>query len=422
MRRVRFEYCHSGSWQSVLCSYLLFMLIMRCDYLICTNNPEAAYSIYVTVIVYYSIGVCYIMTAKALNYYAEGNTAKGFYSLYESNLQGLDKVFILKGGPGMGKSTLMKAIAKEWLEKGYDIEILNCSRDNNSIDGVIIPKLKAAIVNGNEPRTIEAKLPGIIEEYVDMSAALNSAMLKEHKDEMIKLKEKIEESYKLAYSKFNEGLRIHDEWEKIYIANMSFPKANAVTAELVDKFFGKTKLNKKATVKHRFFGAATPKGAMDFIPEITEEIGKRYFVKGRPGTGKSSMLKKIAAVAEERGFDVEVYHCGFDPNSLDMLLFRELDFVIFDSTSPHEYYPGKDSDEIIDMYELTVNPGTDEKYAAELEDIVKRYKRRIREGTAALAEAKVLHDKLEEYYTSAIDFSKVDEIKEKILNALNSLA
>ena len=40
------------------------------------------------------------------------------------------------------------------------------------------------------------------------------------------------------------------------------------------------------------------------------------------------MLKKLAKVAEEKGFDVEVYHCGFDPNSLDMVIVRELGFAI----------------------------------------------------------------------------------------------
>jgi ABC-type lipoprotein export system ATPase subunit len=354
------------------------------------------------------------MPGKVLNYFAEGNTARGFYSLYESNLQGLDKIFLLKGGPGTGKSTLMKSIAKKWNDKGYDVEVLHCSRENGSIDGVIIPKLKVAVVNGNEPRAIVAKLPGIIEQYIDMSDALKVEELKEHKMDMLKLTEETDEKYKLAYSKFHEALKIHDEWEKIYINNMDFAKANAITEELIEKVIGENCFDKKAVVKHRFFGAATPKGTTDFVPEITEEISKRYFIKGRPGTGKSSMLKKLAAAAEERGIDVEVYHCGFDPNSLDMLLFRELGIVIFDSTSPHEYFPGRESDEVVDMYEGTIVPGTDEKYDVQLSDIVKRYKKRVREGIAALAEAKELHDRLEEYYTYSMDLNKIEVIREKI--------
>jgi len=91
------------------------------------------------------------MAGRVINYYAGGNTALGFYSFYESNLKGLDRLFILKGGPGTGKSTLMKKIGQKWKDKGYDIELLHCSSDNNSIDGVIIPKLKVGVVDGTAP-------------------------------------------------------------------------------------------------------------------------------------------------------------------------------------------------------------------------------------------------------------------------------
>ena len=47
--------------------------------------------------------------------------------------------------------------------------------------------------------------------------------------------------------------------------------------------------------------------------------------------------------------------------------------AVFDSTAPHEYFPTKDSDEIIDVYSLAVTPGTDEKFAPQLNDIIKRY-------------------------------------------------
>ena len=51
-------------------------------------------------------------------------------------------------------------------------------------------------------------------------------------------------------------------------------------------------------------------------------------------------MKRIAAAAQENGFDVEFYRCSLDPNSCDMVLIRELGFCVFDSTAPHEYFPG----------------------------------------------------------------------------------
>lgn len=362
------------------------------------------------------------VAGKIRNYYAGGNTARGFHNLYQSNLEGLDRLFILKGGPGTGKSSMMKKIGEEWLGKGYDIELLHCSSDNNSIDGVIIRELGVGIVDGTAPHVIEPTAPGAVEEYINLGEAWDSDKLAVEKRNIVKLTGKITESFQTAYSTFAEALRVHDEWEKIYINSMDFEKANQLTTSLIDKFFGKIKLNKKADVRHRFLGAATPQGAVDFVPNLTEDLTKRYFIKGRPGSGKSTMLKKLAAVAEERGFDVEVYHCGFDPNSLDMVIVRELGFAIFDSTAPHEYFPSNSTDEIIDMYEELIAPGTDEIFAEDIEEISGRYKEKMQEAISYLANAKSLHDELEEIYVGAMDFDVVNGLQEKISAEFERLA
>lgn len=354
------------------------------------------------------------MVGKIKNYYAGGNTARGFFSLYDECLKGLDKIFILKGGPGTGKSTLMKDIGARWVEKDYDIEFLHCSSDNNSIDGVIIPSLKVGVVDGTAPHIIEPQVPGAIEEYVNLGEAWDSSKLASQKDRIIELNGQISESFNTAYSKFGEALKIHDDWEKIYIESMDFEKANQLTEKLLHSFFGSMTLNKPANVKHRFLGAATPKGAVDFVPNLTEDVRKRYFIKGRPGSGKSTMLKKLASEGEARGLDVEIYHCGFDPHSLDMVIFRELGIAIFDSTAPHEYFPSREGDEIIDMYGTIIEAGTDEIFADKIELFSNQYKEKMKEAISYLAQSKSLRDELEKIYIEAMDFSVVNSLKEKI--------
>lgn len=358
------------------------------------------------------------MKAKIRHYYAGGNTAKGFYSLYDSALEGLDRLFILKGGPGTGKSSLMKNIGSVMEEKGYEIEYLHCSSDNNSIDGVILPTYKVGIVDGTAPHIIEPKAPGVIEEYVNLGVAWDSNKLAAHKNTILKLNEIISLKFEKAYETFAEALRAHDDIEDIYIANMDFSEANCLTEELISTFFGEENLLKESTIKHRFLGAATPNGAVDFIQNLTEDIEKRYFIKGRAGSGKSTMLKKIVSAAEARGFDTEVYHCGFDPNSLDMVILREKGIAIFDSTAPHEYFPDRASDEIIDMYERCIKQGTDEKYADAIARTTKAYKDKMKEAIGYLAEAKELRNELEAFYVEAMDFTMVDELQQNILNQI----
>jgi hypothetical protein len=205
---------------------------------------------------------------------------------------------------------------------------------------------------------------------------------------------------------------------------MNFAKADQLTSEVISTLFQTTQLDKPGCIKHRFFGGSTPYGPMDYVENITEDIATRYFIKGRPGSGKSTMLKKILGAAKSRGIDTEVYHCGFDPDSLDMLLFPELALCIFDSTSPHEYYPSREGDQVIDMYAELITAGTDELYEDELADIVARYKSYTKEGTAHLAAAQGYLKELEQLYDDATDFNVIDKIRNelylKIMKALPS--
>lgn len=360
------------------------------------------------------------MSGKVRHYYAGGNTAKGFYSLYESALEDLERVYILKGGPGTGKSSLMKKIGDIMESKSLNVEYLHCSSDNDSIDGVILPDYKVGIVDGTAPHIIEPKAPGVVEEYVNIGVAWDSQKLANDKQTILSLNKDIAGKFEIAYKTFAEALAAHDEIEEIYISNMNFDKANQLTDEVISLLYGEEQLEKKSKIKHRFLGAATPLGAVDFIQNLTSDVQNRYFIKGRAGSGKSTMLKKIVAEGEKRGFDIEVYHCGFDPNSLDMVIIRERDVAIFDSTAPHEYFPERDTDKIIDMYERCINPGTDEKYADEIERTTKAYKGKMKEAISYLAEAKQLRDRLEAIYINAMDFQVVDEMQQTILNEIEA--
>ncbi|MBM7552120.1 hypothetical protein [Thalassobacillus pellis] len=339
------------------------------------------------------------MEGKQFHYFAGDHTAKGFYPLYESNFQGLDRLIRLTGTSGYMKSDLLQKIAALGEAKGHEMEIIHSSSDNNALDGVILPSLKLGMYNGD--------VYGGAGEEFNLDKALEQEVLQDQEDAILSLKEKMESEYLSAHASFATGLHIHDGLEEIYINQMDFSKADQTANELIDRFFGDTKaLEKKSTVKHRYFGASTPEGVVDYIPNLTEELHKRYFIKGRAGTGKSTLLKKMASAAEELGLDVEVYHCGFDPESLDMIIVRELSFCIFDSTDPHEYFPETSRDEIIDLYLKTVTPGTDEKYATAIMELNRSYKSYMKEGIRTLQEANSLNKELETMYAEAMDQAK----------------
>ncbi|HAX72462.1 MAG TPA: hypothetical protein DCY20_02930 [Firmicutes bacterium] len=355
------------------------------------------------------------------NYFATANSAKGFYNLFDSNLAGLTTLYILKGGPGTGKSTLMKRMGAYFFEKGYDIDFLHCSSDNDSLDGVIIPALGVGIVDGTAPHVIEPKAPGAIEEYVNLGMAWNAYKLKPYANEILSINAAIKECYVQVYDIFAQALVIHDEWEKFYIENMDFDKAPLFRQQILDTLLNYPESGHEPVVRERFFGGSTPVGSVDYVLNLTEPLKKRYFIKGRPGTGKSTLLRKIAQKSAALGYDTEIYHCSFDPESLDMVLIPELSICFFDSTAPHEYFPTHASDEVIDMYAELIKPGTDELYAEELADVARRYKAKVATGTAYLAKAKALHDKLETYYIAAMNYDMVECIYNDLQDRIEAL-
>lgn len=119
---------------------------------------------------------------------------------------------------------------------------------------------------------------------------------------------------------------------------------------------------------------------------------------------------------------MEIYHCGFDPESLDMVLVRELGWAVFDSTAPHEYFPSRAGDEVIDMYELTIAPGTDELIAEEVAKVESKYREQMAKAQKFLAEAKQFQDQLDTIYRQQSDQSRLLEIYKDISNEITHLA
>ncbi|WP_449536677.1 PRK06851 family protein [Ferdinandcohnia sp. Marseille-Q9671] len=357
--------------------------------------------------------------AKVKNYYAGTNSSVGFYSLYHEALKGLDTLYILKGGPGTGKSTFMRKIGLAFIDKGYDLEYLHCSSDNQSIDGIVIPEQKLGFVDGTAPHIIEPRYPGVVEKVIDLGQYRNDEYLLQYKDEIIELTDDISKSFENAYQTFAEAKKIHLKREDIYISSMSFKKADGVLQSLIETMFSKPfEAEENPTTRKRFFGAATPKGAVNFIDNITEDYEKRYIIKGRPGSGKSTLMKKIAKHAEQNGLSVEYFHCAFDPKSIDMIIIPKLGVSIVDGTAPHVVDPFREHDEVVDMFTLCMDPTIEITCKKEIEDLNLEYKNKMAIGTNYLSEAKRLHDKLEEYYKTAMDFKAIDKKREEIIRTL----
>ncbi|MGM7634803.1 hypothetical protein [Bacillus sp. Hm123] len=354
------------------------------------------------------------MSDQAIRYFTRGNTAKGFYSLLETNLQGIEQVFIVDGGTEADRKACIGRLAERCVELGMNVEFVHCASDPDALEGVIMTDKKAAVY----AYSLSAKeIAGANKQYVTIPE--RKPVSERAAQEILEFVEKANTATTKAYVCFRKALEVHDDWEHIYIQALDQRRANQLTANIIQQLIpGNDQYRKTAVSKHRFLGAATPKGAVDFIDNLTENLNNRYFIKGRPGSGKSTMMKKIVAAAEERGYSTEVYHCGFDPNSIDMVIARELDFAIFDSTAPHEYFPDRPSDRIIDLYEEIIEEGTDEKNATKINEVADQYSTLMKRATRYLAESKQYKDQIETLYEQRKDPTIISHVCHHILEKL----
>ena len=91
-----------------------------------------------------------------IQYFLGGNTPAGFYSLYHqlSDPTRTRALYIVKGGPGSGKSTLMRRVERHAQAAGLETEQVLCSGDPDSLDALILPQLGAALVDGTAPQGV----------------------------------------------------------------------------------------------------------------------------------------------------------------------------------------------------------------------------------------------------------------------------
>ena len=117
--------------------------------------------------------------SSQIRYFLGANAPTGFYSLYSHLIRAEQAraVYILKGGPGCGKSTLMRQVGTAMEGAGLEVEYILCSGDPNSLDALLIPEKGVALVDGTAPHVVEPTCPGAVDRYINLGDCYDSAGL-----------------------------------------------------------------------------------------------------------------------------------------------------------------------------------------------------------------------------------------------------
>ena len=88
-------------------------------------------------------------------------------------------------------------------------------------------------------------------------------------------------------------------------------------------------------ISHFFLSSNSPRGFYSKFDEL-KKLNYRV-IKGCPGCGKSTMMKKILEFTSDSSY--ELIHCSSDPSSLDAIILKNQKICFADGTSPHEFDP-----------------------------------------------------------------------------------
>ena len=120
-----------------------------------------------------------------VDFFLGATTPAGFKGYFEPLRRepGMQMVLI-KSGPGCGKSTLMKQLARRAIQQGEPVECIHCASDPDSFDGVIFVRQRRAIVDATAPHTIEPDAPGADEVVLSLYHTIQADALRPHAEEV----------------------------------------------------------------------------------------------------------------------------------------------------------------------------------------------------------------------------------------------
>lgn len=349
-----------------------------------------------------------------------GNTAEGFFSYYRYLLEkGGKRIFVIKGGPGVGKSTLMKKIGSRMVEMGYDVEFHYCSSDNNSLDGIAVADAGIVLVDGTAPHIVDPKYPGGLDEIINMGEYWDVDGMQVNLNQIIASTNEVSRLFARAYKFLNAAKALADNIGAMYRQSMNYAAVNKVTGVLEKVILDPTYLpeayNNLGTERHLFSCAFTPDGFVDFSDSILQGIKRVYYIKGALGTGKTTLMKKLAARATEKGLNVEIYHTPLIPDKIGSIIIKDLNTAFTSSDMFKENH-----------YEaINLNQYLDKKMLANFEKDIeadnKLMNLLIDIGISNIRSAKAEHDVLEQYYVPNMNFSAASEKYEEILSRILDL-
>lgn len=342
----------------------------------------------------------------------------GYCSLFDTLYDPFEKGthLILKGGPGTGKSTLMKKIAEKLENDGLYVERGYCSADPQSLDVVLSRDINFSVFDGTAPHTFDPTLPGVSEHIVDLSVAWDRKFLGGHIGQIAELSLENKHHHKKAVDFLKAASQIATQSAVICNSFTDEEKVQRYARRLASRLVPSRKGVQKGKFNKRFLSAITPEGVAVEYGTVTALCENTVAIEDEHGAVAPYIVRFLCDYAVENGYDVYACFCPTFPKfKAEHVIIPELKTCLFTENS---YHPAPEDISVrvhaSRFYDKTSFSDNKNKLAF----TKKAEKELTDEAVRQLSLAKDTHDRLEEYYIKATDFDIINSISEKILYSL----
>ncbi len=331
-----------------------------------------------------------------MEYFAAGNTRNGFKSLFDECFKNVTRLFILKGSSGCGKSTFMRRIAGRSEQLGYTTDIIRCSSDPDSLDGVIVHGLNFAVADGTSPHVMDVKYPCVRESIINMGEFWDERKILPHKDEIISLTDKKGEHYKNAYRCLSAMGNAEDIKRQIVQTSVISDKCDETVFSIAES----------AIEGHgdetRLFTSAFTSNGIKTLPTFGK-VKRLYRISGY---ASFRILNSLYGIARERGAETTVSLATPDPSMPDSLYFPSTGVLVtMLQNPPCDSFEEEKSVSCARFTNADILSGCRVRLRG-LDRIITELSN---EAKAELSRARESHDRIESIYIGAMDFSLLDE-------------
>lgn len=329
--------------------------------------------------------------------FAAANSGRGFVSFYAEifDSEEIERRYLIKGGPGTGKSSLMRRLAADAERKGRTVSYYRCSSDPESLDAIVIDR-RIAVLDATAPHAVEPKVAGARDELVNLGAFWDGDRLAEHYNEIVSLLALKESAYRRAYRFLSATLELSEiNRELVAPAILQEKLCAAVERQM--------RLIPSDACFRVHVGLADSIGMRGSVRLDTyEKRAKRLWVIDDCYGIGTLYLSRLIEAARQKKCRISVSYQPLDPTLPDAVLFEESGVCFLLAVTGEREAGGRIN---MKRFLSTEQLGTikaDYRFGRRL------YEATLQSAKEALAEAGEYHFRLERLYGACMDFEALE--------------